>query len=354
MFLTLTNGASSPQTRTAIGRATDRCRSSAGRAGAHLNRVFVNTVGWRSERARSRRARALVAAIAAWLALAAFPALAAADEIADLSARLASSRREKVRISAAVSLGRLKDRRAVRPLVRALRRDRSPLVRAVAAAALGYIGDPRAVPALRKAAADPEDSVRKRAREALARIDRAQSGRQVASGALSERERRARAQSIRVAPRERPSLAPAPTLYVQLKSVTDKSRRRASKRHRVWTANTMRSLLHDELQRSPEVTLDERSAVESGARHFAVDVTITNFNRRVRGPWVEIVCEVRLAVSNRRGRLLSFLTGGATVQVPKKTFKTAYEPQLRKEALENAAKSMRQDLMAYLQRELRN
>ena len=42
----------------------------------------------------------------------------------------------------------------------------------------------------------------------------------------------------------------------------------------------------------------------------------------------------------------SFLTGGAKVQVPKRTFRNSFEPQLKREALENAVKSLRQDLVA--------
>lgn len=299
----------------------------------------------------SRNTRSVLATFAL-LALLFAAGQARADKVGDLGRTLKSSKKEKARISAAVALGRLHDKRGVKPLVYALVKDRSRLVRAVAAAALGHIGDERALPALRKAKADRSESVRKRAREAVQRIEQKGNDRKVASGAMTAEDRDERSKHIVVAARERPALD-EPKVFVQLKTVADKSERKTSKKHREWAAKKMRGFMTGELRRTPEVTQDSEAADTLGIRKFAVDVTITDFNRRVRGPWVEIVCEVRLSVSNQRGRMLSFLTGGATVQVPKKTFKRKYENQLRKEALENAAKSVHQDLMGYLEKEMR-
>ena len=60
------------------------------------------------------------------------------------------------------------------------------------------------------------------------------------------------------------------------------------------------------------------------------------------------MCELRLSISDQRGRMLSFLTGGVAVQVPQRTFRYEYEPQLQKEALAGAAEKINRDLMAYL------
>ena len=46
--------------------------------------------------------------------------------------------------------------------------------------------------------------------------------------------------------------------------------------------------------------------------------------------------------------MLSFLSGGAKVQVPKRTFDAKYLPNLRKEALENAMRGMFDKLLAHL------
>lgn len=277
-----------------------------------------------------------------------------ADKIGQLGKTLRTSRREKARISAAVSLGRLHDKRGVKPLVFALRKDSSKLVRAVSAAALGHIGDKRALPALKKATNDKAKTVRKRAREAVQRIEVKADERSVAAGSMTPKRRTKRAKKIRMAARERPSLEGTPKVFVKLETVADKSKRKTTKKHRAWSARKLKGYMSTELRRASDVTTDIERADDLGIRKFNVDVTITEFSRRTRGPWVEIECEVRLSVSNHRGRMLSFLTGGATVQVPKRTFKRKYETQLRKEALENAAKSMHQDLMAYLAKEMRD
>src|SRR5262245_58384443 len=82
-------------------------------------------------------ARSLVATFVVGLGL---TALAWADTVDDLSRKLRGDPDYKVRLSAALSLGKLGDRRAVGPLVDALG-DKDRSVRAVAAGALGKIVD---------------------------------------------------------------------------------------------------------------------------------------------------------------------------------------------------------------------
>jgi hypothetical protein len=75
-----------------------------------------------------------------------------------------SSPDERTRADAIMQLGRSKDRRAVEPLTRALREDRSPTVREAAARGLGLIGAPAALSALQHAAqADDDRDVRRSA-----------------------------------------------------------------------------------------------------------------------------------------------------------------------------------------------
>jgi hypothetical protein len=122
-----------------------------------------------------RRARAWTSWLFAAVALASIvtpaptTAFAETDRIAELSTTLSSSSSDKERISAVTALGRLGDKRALRPLVTALRDD-SPTVRAIAAAALGKLGHRASMPALREATSDPDPVVRKRAQEALAQV----------------------------------------------------------------------------------------------------------------------------------------------------------------------------------------
>ena len=70
---------------------------------------------------------------------------------------------------AAVVLGKIKDPRAVEPLITALQ-DADSGVRGKAAVALGKIGDPRAVEPLITALKDADNSVRTKAAEALVKI----------------------------------------------------------------------------------------------------------------------------------------------------------------------------------------
>ena len=79
----------------------------------------------------------------------------------------------KVRLQAAVFLGRSDDERAFEPLVNALNNDDKYLVRASAAIALSNLNDPRAISHIIKhIATDPEVFVREEALRALAKFDR--------------------------------------------------------------------------------------------------------------------------------------------------------------------------------------
>ena len=73
---------------------------------------------------------------------------------------------EEVRAGAARSLGDSGDKRAIDPLIAALR-DKDPLVREGAVQALGRIGGPKVIPALGEALKDKDKGVREAAVEAL-------------------------------------------------------------------------------------------------------------------------------------------------------------------------------------------
>jgi HEAT repeats len=107
--------------------------------------------------------RLLTAALVAILALA---APARADKIDDLTRALMQDPSYKVRVQAALILGKLNDRRAVPALVQALR-DENESVRGVAATSLGRIGDRSAASALQQATNDPSEFVRSQAKKAL-------------------------------------------------------------------------------------------------------------------------------------------------------------------------------------------
>lgn len=281
---------------------------------------------------------------------------ARADRLAQLAYTLSHDHSEKARIGAAVALGRSRDPRSLRPLIHALG-DSSNVVRAVAATGLGYLGDHAALSALERATSDRDRTVRRHVLEAIAQIREqkqqrsgsSRRGRAVARSGLSHSypRRGDRLSHYEIVPRESPRYAPS-QVYVVLKSAQDKSSGRAPSRVRLMRANHMRSLMMAELQSNRQVTLMASEAERPDVEPYAIDITMEKLDRRVRGPYVEIECSIRVAVSNRQGKMLSFLTGGAKVQVPRRTFRRRYERELKLEAMENAVKSVHQDLIAYL------
>lgn len=313
------------------------------REGSH--RSFMRV--WTLKLHKHTSATLLAAIIAALVALPSGPAQA--DRFTDLSTRLTKSDSDKIRIAAAVSLGRLKDERAIRPLVLALR-DKSNVVRAVAAASLGGLGDSRALPALRRASLDKDATVRKRATEAIGVIRKNTSA---VAGRNTDRfmikSRPIRAAHYRVDGRETPRLSPTrPALFVSIHSSADDSPGKASKKSRKKSSTALRGLMQGELNSAKRITTNTVLADDLKLPVYAVDLSITRFQRVVRGPWVEVECELRIAISDDKGKMISFLTGGATVQVPKRSFRPQYESNMRNEALENAVKSVHQDLVRYL------
>jgi HEAT repeat protein len=91
---------------------------------------------------------------------------ARADNIDNLARALTQDPSYKVRVQAALTLGKLKDRRAVQALIHALRDD-NETVRGAAAASLGRIGDSSANAALEEATHDRNEFVSQQARKSL-------------------------------------------------------------------------------------------------------------------------------------------------------------------------------------------
>jgi hypothetical protein len=280
------------------------------------------------------------------------PRIAHADEarIAELSTTLSSSSSDKERISAVTALGRLGDKRALRPLVAALRDD-SPTVRAIAAAALGKLGHRASIPALREATSDRDALVRKRAQEALAQVHGANGlpapgteASPVAAAPAVASKSPARA-GFGSAPRATPA---RPDLFVLVKSATDDSPGRLDKKARKSHAEIVKSTMLSSLRGEPTVTSTEADAEKLGLDPRQLDLSIVMLEQRVNGNYIEIEAQLRLAVSDRRGKMLSFLSGGAKVQVPRRSFDARYLPQVRREALENAVRGIFDKLLRHL------
>jgi HEAT repeats len=259
----------------------------------------------------------------------------ASDRIDQLSALLSKpSSSEKTKLSAVAALGRLGDRRALRPLIDALA-DASPTVRALAAAALGKLGQVSALPALRQASKDESSGVRARVNEAILAINKANNLEPPASSAAGfGRSSRTTEQS--------------PDLYVVMKSFTDDSPGRSSKKVRVSNAEVVREAMATSLRAAPLVTATASDGKRLHLPPRLVDVSVVKMALRTKGQSLELETELRLAISDENGKMLSFLTGGAKVSVPKRGFNWSYLPQLRKEALENAVRGLFTKLLAHL------
>lgn len=276
------------------------------------------------------------------------------DRVAELSAQLDDERTEKERIAAVTALGRLNDKKALKPLVGALR-DKSATVRAVAALALGKLGHRAALPALREAQSDDDSLVRKRAKEAVTLISEAndiepeyaEDGVGAADKGKAGFGNKPKALSVR------------PELYVVVKSATDdstaarstkKADQKTIKKDKKMHAEIAKLVMSTELKATEVVTSTAKDAAKYNLDLRNIDVIITKLDTRTSGNYIEVEAQLRLAISDDRGKMLSFLTGGAKVQVKKATYNTSYLPQLRREAIENAVRGLFDKLMAHLRR----
>jgi hypothetical protein len=291
----------------------------------------------------------IVAVIALAITLAAAPGkLAFADRIDDLSAMLSSSS-DKTRLAAVVSLARLGDKRAMKPLVNALH-DPDAQIRAIAATALGKLGHKAALPSLRSAATDDTDpTVRTKAREATLEVAKVNSL-PADLPALPPAEPKAPLQARRTSGfgHSPHAVEDKPDLYVLIKSSTDDSPGHSDKPTRKTHSEIVKQTLIDSFHAAPQVTMTETDAQRWGldARH--IDVSVVKLDVDQSGAYVEIAAELRLAISDDTGKMLSFLSGGAKVQVPRAKFNARYLPDLRKEALESAMRGMVDKLLAHL------
>ncbi len=275
------------------------------------------------------------------------PALAQdRDRVAELTDMLSSSS-EKTRLSAVVSLARLDDRRAMKPLVAALH-DPSVQVRAAAAVALGHFGNKTALPMLRELAIDDTDAtVRTQARKAAVAVARAN---HIADELPPEKapDQQVQARHATGFGRAPHAVEERPDLFVQIKSANDDSPGKADKPTRKLNADLVKQALVDEFKAAPAVTMTESEAQRWGLDALHIDLSVVKLDVAVNGAFVEVAAELRLAISDDTGKMLSFLSGGAKVQVPRLKYKAALLPDYRKEALEGAMQGMFDKLLAHL------
>jgi len=236
----------------------------------------------------TRYARALVVAL--FLVTA---ARASADKVDDLTRTLMQDPAYKVRVQAALVLGKLGDRRAVPALTQALH-DENETVRGVAASSLGRIGDKSAANALMvSSSSDSSEFVRSQAKKALEAVTGG-------GGALTT--------------------APPKTgarFYVAIdfsnagKGGTEYGRQ-------------VREALARELQKLPSVTLSVAGAgsppsksllVSHHLQGFVVDGTIQRLSSTTSGGQQTIDCDVKAFVATFPDRSIKMMTTeGASLQ----------------------------------------
>ena len=284
------------------------------------------------------------------VALALFAAPARADSVDDLTKQLSSSN-ERTRVSATVSLARLGDKRSLKPLVTALH-DPSAEVRTIAAVALGKLQHKAALPSLRTAATDDtDDNVRKKAREAAIAVAKANGLDAELPGAEPAATPTKQARHTKGFGHQPHAVADAPDLYVMVKSSSDDSPGKADKPTRKQNAEVVKEALLESFKTAPQVTMTASDAQRWGLDPRTIDLSVVKMDVETNGGYVEIAAELRLAISDDKGKMLSFLSGGAKVQIPAAKFKGQFLPNYRREALEGAMRGMFDKLLAHLRQQ---
>ena len=268
---------------------------------------------------------------------------ASADRIDDLTKMLSSSN-QRTRMSATVSLARLGDKRTLKPLVIALH-DPSAEIRALAATALGHLKHKAALPALKNAAMDdPDATVKSKARAAAIAVAKANH----IADELPKTASAARPRHTSGFGHSPHAVEGQPDLYIMIKSSSDDSPGRADKTMRKAHAAIVKQALLDSFKAAPQVTMVASEAQRWGLDPRTIDLSVVKMDVQTAGGYVEIAAELRLAISDDKGKMLSFLSGGAKVQIPTAKFNARYLANFRKEALEGAMRGMFDKLLAHL------
>ncbi|HET6281943.1 MAG TPA: HEAT repeat domain-containing protein [Polyangia bacterium] len=242
-----------------------------------------------------------------------------APRIEDIEQSLTADRSYKVRVEAALILGRLKERRSVAALITALR-DSHPAVRATAAQALGRIGDQSARDPLLRAHQDGNRFVRRMSGEAIRAL-----------------QAKARNPDPQVATTRGPTGRPA----FDVKPMGDRS-------HKATPAlrGRMRDFVTTHLRSVGDITVSNE---EPG---FVVDGSIKELSMTTGPDLVQVGCSVQLVVSRHPSGGVFLLTSGeAMVQKPANQFKPQQKATMEMEALEHAVRGASEDLLQSLRRQ---
>lgn len=216
-------------------------------------------------------------------------------------------------------------------------------MRAVAATALGRLGHRAALPALTAAGSgDRDPSVRAAARDAAAQVAALHRLPGAGPAATPARDN---GRGPGAPPR---ALEPQPALFVRVNSSTDESPGVADRATRKRHAEIVRQALERECAATDEVTTAAPEAARLGLAARHIDASVVHLRITGSGATVEVDARLRLAISDASGKLLSFVSGGAKLKVPRHKLTAGHLPQLRREALEGATRGMFDKLLAHL------
>jgi hypothetical protein len=247
------------------------------------------------------------------VAICLLPAPARASKVDEL-ARLLDDSSYKVRLQAALLLGKLGDRAAVAPLARALE-DKERLVRAMAAQSLGRLGAADAAPALKALLQRERDGfVRGQAEKALASLG--------------------------------PTRGGGAKIYLTFGSFTGGAARVSDPA----MLNALRAGLKRELSKLNGVTFtlesgEEKSFARSGRVGFLIDGNVTRLDAGQVGGAVEINCDVKIMVARWPSKsIILWTNAGAAVQSGSNERDMA---SARRDCLEASAGQLGEDLAKF-------
>jgi hypothetical protein len=238
--------------------------------------------------------------VLALLMLVLAPAIAHADNVTDRIGKLKSGSDYKVRLSAAIGLGSLKDARAITPLVTALGGDSDRNVRAAAAASLGKVITAKTKEATRTTV--------------IAALDRAA---QKDSSSLVKSQAQKTATAIR-ALATTASVATATGIYVDIGPMGSKVPDSANLKElmRKTTSSTI-------TETSKDLTTVGKPA--KGSPAFHVDGTLTELTQKEKGASTLVSCKISMLIATYPDKaMFGFLNGGATVQSSSKPAEVAF------------------------------
>jgi hypothetical protein len=245
---------------------------------------------------------------------------AAADKIDDLSKLLMQDPSYKVRVQAALVLGKLKDKRAVPALIQALQ-DENESVRGVAATSLGQIGDRAALKPLQDAQGDASSFVRAQAQKSY----------EIIAGTTPST----------------PGPARAGARYYMAIGFDTKG-------GNAQYGQLVKDALAKELQKLPTVTLSvgggpptAQVLAQKRLKGFVVDGSIQRLSASKAGGQQQIDCDLRAFVATYPDRSIKMMTTeGASLQIGSGP---SEEMSGKRECLLAAVEAVRDDVNKFLQ-----